>query len=173
MGGIMMPFQRAVPFPPMLDLQTNTTITFFQKRADFALCMYQGRLYKFYCVYEKTHETTQAHILNLQGKPVEWKDVWNSDRFKMSDESRYLSVVNSKRKYVGFLDPMVSRPFIPGVIQDPFHGTVLMKRIQRWWRRVYITPQRQLALCMGMHERLGQNSVLQILSPELLVKLLA
>jgi len=171
----------------ILDKKTQATITVLGGRGFTYLCTFQGCLYTLHKTMLRWPLPTEAHVelprvpckSVVQTKKPTRKEkippkaswVLRNDR-QCTVAELYPTVTPVVRLYP---DKMKDSPFRPGdrSLTKRFWAMDVVGMIQRWWRKVAPSGHKRLALCMGMHQRLGTESVVFQLPVELMEKISA
>lgn len=151
-----------------LDHQTHTLLTILHKSDDSFLCTFQGRLFRLFI--DNSVEPLPSDVI-IKGYPQckpHCVRARSSTRHTLISHCEWF-IKNMQGVFIAYMKPTViyHAPTATWAVWT----FVYIKRMQRLWRQAL--QARRVALCMGMHERLGKDSILQILPAELLNKLVS
>lgn len=149
----------------------DETITFLSETYHKCLCIYDGRLFRYQ--FDQFHYTRVYFVRVVPiDNPHPFTGVkWETNKYNELYYYNQYNILDSPNGLHGTLNPFV-QTWSRGE-QINVWGNAIVRKLQRWGRRmIRERRERRLAMCMGMHKRLGAHSMLYTLPPEVAVKIL-
>jgi hypothetical protein len=156
-------------FHELCDDKSGDRITFLRDSYNRCLCTFGGRLYRFQYVPSWWFDFYYVYVVKAEQPNPITKSDWETDKYSTLYNYPRYNVMTPYHKKIGSLNPFVQTNIQGNRIN--LWGNVAVIKLQRWWRRVYITPKCRLAIHMATHPILGAKSLLKDLPLDLLKKI--